>query len=74
MTRPPTHPARLMRGRDALTPEQRRTVKEIAALTRVAPPRAIPVGALVEPDGHPLSTVSAVPTVSTPANDDGGQP
>lgn len=25
-------------------------------------------------DTHPLSTVSAVPTVPTPANDDGGQP
>ena len=36
-----------------------------------ADPRAIPAGALVEPDGQPLSTV---PTVPTPANDDGGQP
>ena len=36
-----------------------------------ADPRAIPVGALVEPDGQPLPTV---PTVPTPANDDEGQP
>ena len=36
-----------------------------------ADPRDVPVGALVEPDGQPLPTV---PTVPTPANDDGGQP
>jgi hypothetical protein len=56
----------------ALTREQSRLVQEIVALTlTAADPRAIPAGALVEPDGQPLSTV---PTVPTPANDDGGQP
>lgn len=58
-----------------ITDQQRRHVRAIGALTRaVAAPRDVPVDALVEPDGQPLSTVSAVPTVPTPANDDGGQP
>lgn len=62
MTKPPP----------TITDQQRRLVRAIGALTRTAAdPRAIPVGALVEPDGQPLPTV---PTVPTPANDDGGQP
>lgn len=98
---------RLWHDLAALTREQSRLVQEIVALTfAAADPRAIPVGALVEPDEappvgdpdddgapttrgraesddgisldaldvHPLPTVSAVPTVPTPANDDGGQP
>ena len=100
---------RLWHDLAALTREQSRLVQEIVALTfAAADPRAIPVGALVEPDeappvgdpdddapttrgraesddgtsldaldaldAHPLPTVHAVPTVPTPANDDGGQP
>jgi len=56
-----------------LTDHQRRLVREIVELTpAAADPRAIPIGALVEPDAQALPTVYAVPA---PANDDDeGQP
>lgn len=55
-----THPAR-----GTLTPEQSKLVREIAALTRDASARAVPVDELVALDAQ------ALPTEAPPANDNG---